>query len=347
MNGALPAPAHLGDGIHLIPLPLPFRSPPWVNCYAVESEAGVTLIDCGTDWEEGRRALASGLREVGLEGVAIPTLIVSHLHPDHVGMAARVVAEHGSRFVMHRRAARLVDRYNDTPGLTARNLALATRHGVPPATARALADVGPRPDYMPPMAAPDMTVADGDRLDLGGGRYLQVLHTPGHEPSHICLRDSRTGIVFSGDHVLPRISPVIMFDEEFPDALGDYLSSLRRLLGEGIGLTYPAHGGIIERGNARVEQILLHHARRLDEMGDRARTRPLTAWAMMNAVFRPHLSPIEQRLALRETVAHLEHLRLQERLEFQDRAGVGWYGGPVSRRSAGTGAAPDGRRPGG
>lgn len=325
MSDGIPAPTTLGDGIHLIPAPLPFRSPAWVNCYAIETATGITLIDCGCDWEPGQRALHEGLSAVGLAGAPIDTLIVSHLHPDHVGMAPRVVAEHGARFLMHRRAARLVDRYNDTPGFIARNLALARRHGVPPHEARLLADVGPRPDYMPLLDPPEVVVEDGDLIDLGGGRHLEVLHTPGHDPSHICLRDSRTGVVFSGDHVLPRISPVIMYEEDFPDVLGDYLSSLRRLLEMRIGPTYPAHGGLIERGAARVEQILLHHERRLAQMGERAERSPMTAWAMVDAIFRPHLSPLEQRLALRETVAHLEYLRLRERLRVESRDGVVWY----------------------
>lgn len=325
MNGGLPEPRPLGHGIHLLPVPLPFRSPGWVNCYAIESADGITLIDCGCDWEPGRRALVEGMRAVGLSGALIHTLIVSHLHPDHVGMASRMVAEHGCRFVMHDRAARLVDRYNDTEGFGRRNRDLARLHGVPDHVLESLADAGPRPDYMPLIEPPDLVVSDADHIDLGDGRRLEVLHTPGHEPSHICLRDSATGVIFSGDHVLPRISPVIMFDEEFDDVLGDYLSSLRRLLGVPIGLTYPAHGGIIERGAARVEQILVHHERRLTEMADLAHLSPLTAWALVATVFRPNLGPTEQRLALRETVSHLEYLRLRGRLEIEDREGVIWY----------------------
>lgn len=327
MNGRLPQPQTLGDGIHLIPAPLPFTSPAWVNCYAIESQGGITLIDCGCDWEPGHRALSDGLAQVGMMGAEIHTLIVSHLHPDHVGMASRVVAEHGARFVMHQRAQRLVDRYNDTAGFIQRNLILAQEHGAPEHEAKTLSDLGPRPDYMPIIQAPDVVVSDGETIDLGEGRALEVLHTPGHDPSHICLRDSLTGVVFSGDHVLPRISPVIMFDEEFEDVLGDYLTSLQRLLTVPIELTYPAHGGIIERGSARVEQILLHHERRLGDMADRAHRSPHTAWAIMGSVFRPNLSPIAQRLALRETVAHLEHLRLRSQLRAEDRNGVTWYRG--------------------
>lgn len=325
MNGPVPDPRPLGDGIHLIPAPLPFPSPAWVNCYAIEAEGGIVLIDCGCDWEPGRAALESGLAAVGLAGAEIHTLIVSHLHPDHVGMAGRLVEEHGCRFVMHRRAAARMDRYNDTVGFVERNRRIAEMHGAPAHAAAALAGSKDRPSFMPPLQPPDVTVEDGDRIDLGGGRHLEVLHTPGHEPAHICLRDSRTGVVFSGDHVLPRISPVIMYDEDYDDVLGDYLASLRRLLEMRIGLTYPAHGTIIERGSARIEQIVLHHERRLHRMLDIARVSPVTAWEVVGAVFRPHLTPDEQRLALLETISHLEHLRVGERIRREERQGVFWY----------------------
>ena len=326
MNGAVPDPRSLGNGIHLIPAPLPFRSPAWVNCYALETPHGIVLIDCGCDWEPGREALTSGLESVGLADAPIVTLIVSHLHPDHVGMARRVTREHEADFLMHRRAADLVDRYNDTPGFVERNLALSARHGVPASAARELSDVGPRPDYMPLIDPPNVVVEDGDTIPLGDGRYLEVLHTPGHDPSHICLRDLRTGITFSGDHVLPRISPVIMFDEDYEDVLGDYIRSLNYLLEIPIGVTYPAHGDLIDRGSARVEQILLHHERRLGQMTERAYEAAQTAWEMMNAIFRPNLTTVEQRLALRETVAHLEHLRLRSVLTTQEREGTLLYG---------------------
>ena len=51
-----------------------------------------------------------------------------------------------------------------------------------------------------------------------GNRHFEVIHTPGHEPAHICLRDSRTGALFSGDHILPRITPFVGYDEIFEDA---------------------------------------------------------------------------------------------------------------------------------
>ena len=315
-----PPPRSLGSGIHQIPAPLPFKSPPWVNAYVIEAGDGLVLIDCGTDWEPGRTALSEGMKQLGLDESAVHTLIVSHLHPDHVGMSARLVRELGCRFVMHERASKLVERYNDTPGYVIRLRGLAATHGVPPEIVAAATSVE-RADYMPLIDPPDHVVADGDEIDLGAERRLVVMHTPGHEPAHICLRDTRTGILFSGDHILPRISPVIMYDADIGDPLGDYMSSLELLIGHRIGLTYPAHGSIIERGDERARQILLHHDRRLRDMADLVRHGDTTAWSVMLQSFRPNLTPIEARLAFLETVSHLEHLRLIGRVDSSERDG--------------------------
>lgn len=320
----IPAPQSLGDGIHLIPAPLPFQSPAWVNAYAIEADEGLLLIDCGADWEPGRTALAQGFADLGLDETAVHTLVVSHLHPDHVGMSSRLVRELGCRFVMHERAAKRVDRYNDTPGYARRLAGIARTHGVPDEVVAAATSTE-RPDYMPLIDPPDHLVDDGDEIRLGGGRALVVLHTPGHEPAHICLRDSRTGILFSGDHVLPRISPVIMYDIDIGDPLGDYLDSLRRLISLGVGRTYPAHGTLIDRGDERARQILLHHDRRLRDMIDLVKSGDSTAWNVMTQSFRPNLDPISARLAFLETVSHLEHLRIEGRVRAEERNGKTHY----------------------
>jgi glyoxylase-like metal-dependent hydrolase (beta-lactamase superfamily II) len=321
---SIPPPQSLGNGIHLIPAPLPFRAPAWVNAYVIESDQGLLLIDCGTDWEPGRIALSEGFETLGLEESAVHTLVVSHLHPDHVGMSGRLVRELGCRFVMHERASNLVDRYNDTPGFAERLRHIATTHGVPDEVIAAAAPTE-RADYMPMIDPPDHVVADGDEIDLGRGRRLSVVHTPGHEPAHICLRDSRTGVLFSGDHVLPRISPVIMYDLDIGDPLGDYMNSLDKLILLDIGVTYPAHGTLIENGDERARQILLHHDRRLRDMADLVAAADTTAWQVMVESFRPNLSPTDTRLAFLETVSHLEHLRLEGRIGLDERDGEAVY----------------------
>jgi glyoxylase-like metal-dependent hydrolase (beta-lactamase superfamily II) len=321
----------MGQGVSLITLPLPFRAPPSVNAYLIEGDQGLTLIDCGTDWSDGFEALTTGLAAVGLDHSGIHTLVVSHLHPDHVGMAPRLTREWGVKTVMHSRAAQLIDRYNDTAGFVQRTRDLADRHGVPPAQHAAFVEVGPRPEWMPMIDPPDQVVEDGDRIPIDGDRRLEVIHTPGHEAAHICLRDSRTGALFSGDHILPRITPFVGYDELFEDVLGDFLQSLARIEQLQVGLTYPAHGALVEHGSARAEQLLAHHQRRLADMLEVIDPTGSTAWEVMEKVFRPNLGPGEQRLALRETIAHLEHLRLQGELAPIDGNGTMRYRRPIGR----------------
>ncbi len=313
MSRRLPDIADLGHGIGVIPLPLPFDSPAWVNAYVIRTATGTTLIDCGVDWEPGLTRLLDGLAVLEIEPSSIHTLIVSHLHPDHVGMAPKVMGLTGARLTMHRTALARHLAYNDTPATQRWLDGFGRLHGVPGEQLAAFVALE-RPGWMPFIGPPDHLVVDGDRIDLGDARQLEVLHTPGHEHSHICLVDSKTGILFSGDHILPRITPVIMWDETEIDVLGQYLDSIRRLTGDRFGLTYPAHGSIVERGSQRAEQIDLHHERRLQGMFELVRLGPTTAWGVMTESFRPHLNPLEQRLALRETVSHLEHLRTQARI---------------------------------
>ncbi len=324
MNMA-PPPQNLGNGIYQIPAPLPFKSPPFVNTYVVEAGDGLLLLDCGADWPEGDDALRQGFVSLGLSMAAVHTLVVSHLHLDHVGMAGRVIDEIGCRFVMHERAEKLVDSYNDTPGYVSRLRVLGRNHGVPPSILDSIGGFQ-RPDYMPPIPRPDHTVVDGQPIELGDGRVLTVVHTPGHEPAHICLLDSRTGITFSGDHVLPRISPVIMYDGVLDDPLGEYLNSLQKLINMGIDVTYPAHGSIVEHGDERARQILLHHDRRLLDMAELVRSADTNAWEVMVKSFRPNLDPLQARLAFLETISHLEHLRISGRVQYVEREGVTWYG---------------------
>ena len=181
---------------------------------------------------------------------------------------------------------------------------------------------------MPLIDPPDVTVDDGDFIEVDQKRHLQVLFTPGHEPSHICLRDSVTGALFAGDHILPRITPHVGYDEMYDDVLGDFLDSLLKIERLLVTTTYPAHGDVVEHGSARAEQIFLHHQRRLEGMVDAIEPFGSTAWMVMETVFRPNLSPMDQRLALRETIAHLEHLRLRNRLRLAESGGAVSYHRP-------------------
>ena len=316
----------LGDGIGLIPLPIPFRGLDWVNAYAIADEAGLTLIDCGVFSDDGYDALTTGLSDLGHSLDAVHTLVVSHLHPDHVGLAPRLVEELDCRFVMHERADLGLRILNNPTEWGPNFAALAHDHGAPADVVAFFDAMTVAPDWWHLVDPPRETVSDGDTIAVGEGRELEVIYTPGHEIAHICLKDSRTGVLFSGDHVLPRITPYVGFEdpERDPNPLGNFIISLQRIVDGDHGVTYPAHGDIVDRGSARAEQIILHHERRLDDMLGEI-IDPATAWDVMGEIFRPNLDLFHKRLALRETLSHLELLVHEHRAHRETDHGLWHY----------------------
>lgn len=313
----------LGRGVGQIRLPLPFPGLRWTNAYVIRGDRGLTLIDCGVDDGPTLDALEKGLAELGHGLDAVTTVVASHMHPDHMGLAHRLVAE-GARLTMHESAAAVIDRYNDW-SITRRRLAkLAAEHGAPGEFVARTAAVEPRPAWAGRAVMPDTFVKDGEQIVIDEDRTLTAIHTPGHEISHICLLDSKTQVLFSGDHVLPRITPVVMYGDE-PDPLGTYLESLGRIESMDIDVTYPAHVDILDRGSLRARQIILHHERRLGAIAQEVRATAKTAWQLVGEIFRPHLNPLEERLAFAETLAHLEYLRLRDELMRSNEGGVWHY----------------------
>ncbi len=304
----VPTVTRHAPGVSQIEVPLPFERLPTVNSYVLEGDDGLTVIDAGTATEDGYTAIARGLAALGHDLGQVRRLIGTHFHPDHVGLAQTMVQRLGIEFVMHAAATGRVAEYNDWSISRNRLAALAGRHGATEQEVAMLRPPEPRPSWAGVGIPPSVSVEDGDKLALTATRWLEVIYTPGHDVAHICLRDSQSGLVFSGDHVLPRITPLVMVGAEGEDTLADYLTSLQRIVDLRARVTLPAHGRVIERGADRAHQIILHHRRRLDEVIDAVTAGLSTGWAIMKKLFRPNLDPFQQRLAFGETLAHAEHL---------------------------------------
>ena len=322
----------LGWGIHRIELPLPIPRLPFVNAYVFPGEEGPVVVDPGAATEDGYLALKEGLAGLGHDPGDLAAVIATHLHPDHMGLCTRLAAETGCDYVMHATAASRVAGYNDWAPWRARLIALARRNGAPEHAVAALGEEEPRPAWAAPSMIPNVLVEDGAAIPLAGERHLAVVHTPGHDESHVCLVDSASGLLFSGDHVLPRITPFVPYPEEDGDNLGTYLASLRRIEEIDPPRTLPAHLEPIERGAARAHQIALHHRRRLEGMTERLRRSPASAWAVMEDAFKPDLPPLHARLAFQETLAHLEYLRHRGRAERFEEEGTVLYTAPSWER---------------
>lgn len=251
-------------GVHRIPMPLPQDGLKAVNVYAVESRGGVTLVDAGWAFEHAENALAAGLDAAGLDLADVTDFLITHAHRDHYTLAVTVRRRLGSRIrVGLPERVNLEGLASRRPGTETAQVALLRLAG-----ARELAETMARADHgvdLRDWEFPDEFVPDGAVLDLGT-RQLRAIHTPGHTVGHFVFHDEARAVLFSGDHVLPHITPSIAFEEAPPTApLSDYLSSLRLLRTMPDALMLPGHGPVGMKVHQRVDELLEFHGRRLDD----------------------------------------------------------------------------------
>jgi glyoxylase-like metal-dependent hydrolase (beta-lactamase superfamily II) len=239
------------------------------------------------------------------------------MHFDHIGLADRVRATSGALVALHPADAEHIasPRYRDALAAVASEVEFLVSLGAD--REEAIADVGPSEAFEPftRMAIPDRLLQDGDLADLPGWS-LRAVHTPGHTPGHLCFAEERTGLLFSGDHVLPHITPSIGFELGEPGLpLADYLESLRLMTAFADAQLLPAHGPVTDSAHARVAQLLGHHDERLvhtlsalgAETLDAHATARRLAWTRRRTSF-TDLDAFNQMLAVNETAAHLDVL---------------------------------------
>ena len=347
-------PAHeevteVAPGIRRMQLDVKIPGLGHVNCYAMEDDRGFAIMDPGMPGDEYYDVLLAALKRADIPMHRIHTVIITHAHPDHFGGAMRVHADSGADIVTHELFRTFFDPEDGAdsdPEQLAddgfedalKNSAFGKKVPWGGGNYEPLNNTD-RDEMMlrmrDPLFRPRPTVrlVDADHIMLAGRRFV-ALHTPGHTADHLCLFDPESGVLFTGDHVLPTITPHISGMHYGDDPLAAYFESLRRVqVLAGVTVALPAHGDPFNNVSARVTDIIQHHNERLETLviASKEMGRPATVAEMMQRLFRERSWGT---MAESETYAHLEHLRILGRADRTWDEEFALYDLSVSGRSA-------------
>jgi glyoxylase-like metal-dependent hydrolase (beta-lactamase superfamily II) len=329
----------VAPGVLRMQLPIQMPGLGHVNMYGLLDERGAAIVDPGLPGPRSWKAVLARLGAAGIPVARVHTVVVTHSHPDHFGSAGRLAKEAGADLVTHRAFRTWMARHRCTDASHdhaegepcdddeeraeapwARPTPWGTAFYKPPLKRRVQMTVGRR--LLRRMFAapePSRRVDDGEVLRLAGRDWF-ARHTPGHTVDHLCLHDPEEGVLLTGDHVLPTITPHISGISSGADPLSDYLDSLDAVAAlDDVSRVLPAHGHPFDDLGGRVKEIKEHHDERMAELVAAGRE---LGWASVPA--------LSQRIFKRrswgsmaesETYAHLEHLRLAGRAERRGEGG--------------------------
>jgi len=291
-----------------------------VNVYLLRDGETFTLIDTGLQTEESRQALHEKLAALKVPVDRIKRILITHIHPDHFGLAGELRERAEAELVIHRLEVALMEpRYARAEDLVRDVADWLSKNGVPPAEAEFVKTASMAAREFVSVVEPDTLLEGAERLPIDETE-LEVVWTPGHSPGHCCFYWPARRVLFSGDHLLPKISPNIgLHPQSGADPLDDYLASLARIRRLEVELVLPAHGEPFSDHRERIAAITQHHDERKAAVVNLARDGAKSGWQLAGELFHGVMerNVFQQRLALQETLAHCQSLAVEGRLRKQ------------------------------
>jgi glyoxylase-like metal-dependent hydrolase (beta-lactamase superfamily II) len=321
----------VAPGVNWVRMRLPFALN-HINLWLIrdhfQGKDGWTIVDCGITNEE-TMASWDAIFANHLQGLPVVRIIVTHMHPDHIGLASWLCKRWDAPLWISMTDFLMARWLSSKEGGAAVGAVAGgggsadhfKKHGLNDEAD--LEKIRARHDYyskmVPELPPRFRRMMDQEKIDIGGNSW-QAISGFGHAPEHLSFYSEKLGLLISGDMLLPRISTnVSVFDVE-PDAdpLGLYLSSLSKF--EPLPaqtLVLPSHGLPFTGMHFRIEELRKHHVDRLNEAVEACSNGPQTAREVVPVLFRRELDIHQMTFAMGEAIAHLNYL---------------WRGGRLSRQ---------------
>lgn len=319
----------VAPGIHWVRMRLPMQLN-HINLWLLEDGDGWTVVDSGIRNEETTQAWET-LFVGPMQGRRVKRVIVTHMHPDHIGLAGWLVRKFDAELWITR-----------TEYLMCRNLVADTGQEAPAEALRFYRAAGFPEDmlenyrtrfggfghgvYKLPNAF--RRIVEGERIAIGGNAW-EVVGGNGHSPEHACLWCPQLGIFISGDQLLPKISSNVSVHPTEPEAnpLQDWLDSCAKLarVVPADALVLPAHNEPFRKGPLRLMELIEDHEDGMEKLHALCAA-PKRAVDVFPALFRSRITQGVFGMATGESLAHLNCLIARGRIRRStDRDGINWY----------------------
>ncbi|HBX23805.1 MAG TPA: MBL fold metallo-hydrolase [Desulfotomaculum sp.] len=311
--------------VYQVTLPTPYKVGP-VNIYVIKNRP-VTLIDAGADTPEAYKMLRHMLPQLGVNINEIKRVILTHSHPDHSGLAAKISAESGAAVIAHQLE---IKKLTSTEDSIEERLPHVLETGIPTDALQAIQVVR---DKLPRPALVDKKmheVQDGSLIEFENGVSLQVLHLPGHSPGHVCLYSPEQNFFFSGDFMLPHITPNPLMEPDLDHpgrrmpTLSQYLQGLERVEKMDISVVFPGHGGTFSDYHGVIDTVRGHHDVQVKLILEMLKGQDLNTYQLSRKTY-PNLGGWDVFLGLSEIQANLDLMLKKQLIGSYKRNGVVYY----------------------
>jgi len=327
------------DDIFQIKIDVPFQVK-FVCSYIIKINGKNVLIDAGFNSPAWKKKFLQAINTIGLKIEDIDVCIITHNHLDHIGLIQEFKQKNPNlKIVMHNITNKILEWETDksnTEEIEKEAIRISIEmknYGLSEEERLRIVQFFTYWPKLRKYESPDEIVHDGDKLL----NDLEIIWTPGHSFGHICVFDAKRKYIFSGDHILSRITPHIgnfiipdfladeYADYNFKNVLEQYLQSLDRIDKLNPKIIFPGHQDIIYNPHERITAIKEHHKNRLNDISNLIKNNPLTPRRISQIHFGEDLDEINSYMALSEVLGHLFYLEDRGKIEKFEKNGKFYY----------------------